>query len=588
MTDETSPRALFPNPPVIDFVPEKEQCLCGGQLVVQKTRRKTVLAMTGPFSVRETVLECPSCSQVFVSDALLRIVQSRCTVAYDVLVFVGQALFRRYRTTQEVRVELAARNVLLSASEINYLGRKFISQLAIGHSLAIPRIRQKMKLQGGYVLHLDATHDGEAPALMTSMDSLSKIVLANVKLPSEHADYIVPFLRKMQSDYGTPRDCVHDMGLGICKAIAEVFPGIRDFICHFHFLRDIGKDFLEPAYTELRNGLRRHSASTRLHALVRETRADLCDTASVSLLPNAIKALAPVENTENLPVAVTYSLALWALQGKKTGDGYGFPFDRPLVNLVDRILELNRCIPDLLTRLTEDHQRSNRTLAKLAKIVSDIAKDSVICQAIEELHWRALVFDRLRKAMRIALVDGDNGLNDDGTSKAMTSIRKGVEQFRHELEIDPKLVNDQLCRKMAMQIDKYRDNLFADPIEVETLNGIVTIYPQRTNNIMEQFFRGVRSGHRRKSGNDSMSRTLQTMLADTPLVKNLDNQEYVKILLNGKTNLEELFAEVALIPSSKADKTEEETERILPGFKKIIKSQNLPDQVKQLLTKPIK
>jgi hypothetical protein len=251
-------------------------------------------------------------------------------------------------------------------------------------------------------------------------------------------------------------------------------------------------------------------------------------------------------------------------------------------------LELNRCIPDLLTRLTEDHQRSNRTLAKLAKIVSDIAKDSVICQAIEELHWRALVFDRLRKAMRIALVDGDNGLNYDGTSKAMTSIRKGVEQFRHELEIDPKLVNDQLCRKMAMQIDKYRDNLFADPIEVETLNGIVTIYPQRTNNIMEQFFRGVRSGHRRKSGNDSMSRTLQTMLADTPLVKNLDNQEYVKILLNGKTNLEELFAEVALIPSSKADKTEEETERILPGFKKIIKSQNLPDQVKQLLTKPIK
>ena len=80
---------------------------------------------------------------------------------------------------------------------------------------------------------------------------------------------------------------------------------------------------------------------------------------------------------------------------------------------------------------------------------------------------------------------------------------------------------------MAEQIDKYGDRLFADPIEVDTPNGKVTIYPQRTNNILEQFFRGIRRAHRRKTGNDSMGRTLQTMLADTPLVKNLDNPAYM-------------------------------------------------------------
>ena len=137
-----------------------------------------------------------------------------------------------------------------------------------------------MKLAGGYVLHLDATHEGDAPALMTGIDSLSKIVLANVKLPSEHADHIVPFLRKLQTDYGTPRACVHDMGTGICKAVAEVFPGIRDFICHFHFLRDIGKDFLEPAYAKLRKRLRSHATSSRLHALVRDTRQCLSEQSS--------------------------------------------------------------------------------------------------------------------------------------------------------------------------------------------------------------------------------------------------------------------------------------------------------------------
>ncbi len=58
-----------------------------------------------------------------------------------------------------------------------------------------------MKLAGGYVLHLDATHEGEARALMTGMDSLSDIVLANMKVPSEKVDHVVPFLRKLQADY---------------------------------------------------------------------------------------------------------------------------------------------------------------------------------------------------------------------------------------------------------------------------------------------------------------------------------------------------------------------------------------------------
>jgi hypothetical protein len=86
---------------------------------------------------------------------------------------------------------------------------------------------------------------------MTGIDGLSRLVLANVKVPSEQAERIIPFLEKIKSDYGAPIACVHDMGTGICKAVATVFAGTRDFICHFHFLRDAGKDLLEPAYRPL-------------------------------------------------------------------------------------------------------------------------------------------------------------------------------------------------------------------------------------------------------------------------------------------------------------------------------------------------
>lgn len=549
-----------------------------------KTRKKTVLCLTGPFIAHETVYKCPSCARIFVSDALLLLVPSRCNVAYDVLVFVGQALFQRYRNIEEVRIELLVHNVSISASEIGYLGRKFIMYMAIGHRLATPHIRENMKRQGGYILHLDATHDGEAPALMTSIDSISKIVLENVKLPSEHTDYVVPFLSKIQSVYGSPIACVHDMGLGICKAVAVVFPGVPDFICHFHFLRDIGKDFMEPAYKVLRNALRKHSASTQLHALVREMRTNLSDDAAlIPPLLDAINGVNFLENSDLLPVAAAYSLALWALQGKKSGDGYGFPFDRTLLEFAGRLLELSLCLPELLAQSPADKRLNYKPLVKLAKIVSAISKDSELCQAVEELHWRGMQFDRLREVMRIAPVDGSDGLNDDGTPQIIATIREGVELFRQGLDSDPKLVPDRLCRKMATQIDKYSKQLFADPIEVKTATGTVLIYPQRTNNILEQFFRGMRSGHRRKTGNNSMSRALQTMLADTPLVKNLDNQEYVKILLNGKATLEELFAEIAAyLPTFKEDNNELETGRILPGFRKLINLKNLPAQVANL------
>jgi len=490
LTQETMPSVLFPRAPVVSFAPETNACPCGGSLLVQKTRRKKVLSMIGPFVARETVAQCTLCSRTFNSDTLLRLVASRCNVAYDVLVFVGQALFRRHRNAQEVRSELIVRNVRLSTSEIEYLGRKFVTHLALGHQQATPRIRQTMEISGGYVLHIDAMHEGEAPALMTGIDSLSEIVLANVKLPSEHSDHIIPFLRKLQTDYGTPTACVHDMGAGILKAIAEVFPGIRDFICHFHFLRDIGKDFLEPADAQLRKRLRSHATSSRLHALVRDTRQCLVEQSSTcAMLAKTIKDAGPLEDVGLMPAAATYSLTLWALQGKHGGDGYGFPFDRPLLDFAQRLLEFYARLPELLDfLLTDDEACDNQAIWKLALEVSYVGDDSQLCRAVEELRWRSAVYDRLREAMRIAPVDGSNGLNDEGTPATMSTIRQAVQKFRSELDTDPKLANDPLCLKMAEQIDRYGDKLFADPITVNTPNGPTTIYPQRTNNISRGSF----------------------------------------------------------------------------------------------------
>lgn len=77
---------------------------------------------------------------------------------------------------------------------------------------------------------------------------------------------MIPFFRQLQQDYGDPIALVHDMAKGIMAAIKEVFPSVKDFVCHFHFLRDIGKDLLEHENSLIRDSLK----NSKIKSILRE------------------------------------------------------------------------------------------------------------------------------------------------------------------------------------------------------------------------------------------------------------------------------------------------------------------------------
>jgi hypothetical protein len=70
---------------------------------------------------------------------------------------------------------------------------------------------------------------------------------------------------------------------------------------------------------------------------------------------------------------------------------------------------------------------------------------------------------------------------------------------------------------------------------------------------------------------------LKSMLVDTPLVKSLDNPDYMAILLNGKADLEELFANMDPIFVPSEIELQSGVDCVLPGFRKIIKLPALPE-----------
>jgi hypothetical protein len=56
----------------------------------------------------------------------------------------------------------------------------------------------------------------------------------------------------------------------------------------------------------------------------------------------------------------------------------------------------------------------------------------------------------------------------------------------------------------------------------------------------------------------------------------------MKILLNGKPNLEELFAELEINAAANDWLPDADADRILPGFKQLARMPNLPDRITQM------
>lgn len=579
-------RRLFTEPPVIDFRSTHGLCShCRAPLKVHKTHLRGVSTLhVGTFQAREIILTCPACGRRYPSEELSRLVPSGARFGYDVLVYVGRALFLRYRNEEEVVAELAERNIRISPREVSVLGRKFILYLALAHQRCSPRIQQAMQRRGGYVLHLDGTKEGVSPLLMSSLDSLSEIVLGNVKVPAESEEHIVPFLQRLKETFGIPLALVHDMGAGILRAVAKVFPNLPDFICHFHFLRDIGNDLMGEDYDRIRQRLRKHEIAAKLRSHAKALKRRIEPRLLAQLAAGISDRLPSDTQREIFPRASAYSLILWALEGKTQGDGYGFPFDRPHLSFVKRIQRVYRLLDQMKDVELRGQWRDNMPYFDLLNDLRAVMEDTHLEQAVQNLEHHILIFDRLRHALRIALPAGSRGLNDDGSVGNIRSIEQRVKAFRAWLTARSDYPQNQKAASLIAQLDKYWAKLFADPITVQTPSGPVTIQPQRTNNLLEQFFRYLKRAHRRRTGQASTSRLLRTMLAEAPLVKNLQNPAYLALLLDGKATIEEVFADIDIATvREEARKLQRDLDPVPLTIRRLVGNPDYPEKLLAML-----
>lgn len=293
----------------------------------------------GTFIAHHTTLYCKKHRElgIYRSKELDELVADNSNVAYNVIVEVGKLRFMENRQVNEILFSLLNKHsVELSTSEIELLIDKFIFYLAAVHQESSALIRAEIKKQGGYILHLDATCEGDSPKLVSSVDAVSGFVLYSAKITSENRDELVIFLEQIKACFGIPYAVVSDMSKAIKAAVADVFGDIPHFICHFHFLSAIGKLLFEKEQLALSKALSKAAISGKLKA-IRRNMAKNFEVFSIEEIEKYLAAPEKLGKTREATEMLAYYLIQWILDHRSEGNGYGFPFDQRHLNFYERL-----------------------------------------------------------------------------------------------------------------------------------------------------------------------------------------------------------------------------------------------------------
>jgi len=218
---------------------------------------------------------------------------------------------------------------------------------------------------------------------------------------------------------------------------------------------------------------------------------------------------------------------------ENNGDGYGFPFDRPkfayyksLKLIYEQMVEIER-----LGFFGQDLLKKCR-FYKIKQVLSSVLADDELAKEVEDIEIHIEHFDRLREIMRIAIPGDKKGLNDQGKIKnesellqMETKLKGYIGELESEMKKLPKL------KVVVTHLEKYWDKIFARGIQVNIQGETKTIFPHRTNNTSEQFYRRLKQILRRLHGNSKVNKDLIYLPEEIALIENLSNQTYISNLL---------------------------------------------------------
>jgi hypothetical protein len=268
--------------PRVDFISEAQNCvICKSHLKTQKSTTRIMSTLeTGTFQCREVIKECTKDSShpTVHSEALAKIIKPRHSCGYDIMVDVGLLRYLYGKQREEIRTELYHKiGRILSDGNITNLCDRFLNYLETLHEIKSPYLREHIQ-KYGYQLHIDATCENGRGGVLVCMEGNNGWVLMAGKIPSENEQYMLPIVEKAVRLFGEPISTMRDLGCGMEKTTKSLKArGVRDLICHYHFLQAVGEKLFENHYDTLRKIIRQCNVRSDLWTVLRDLKNHLVE-----------------------------------------------------------------------------------------------------------------------------------------------------------------------------------------------------------------------------------------------------------------------------------------------------------------------
>jgi hypothetical protein len=576
VNDRTRKQMLNSSGVLISICENPGRCpICQGQWHVQKTtphHGKTI--GHGQFEIRETIHVCANRCRLDSGKLVTRRANSLAkhiipgkTVGYDVMTFVGLQRFVHHRQREEIReLVLHEHGIPLSSGTISNLTKLFLGYLLKLHDKHIEQLRDALNSDGGWPLHIDATCEDGRGTLLVALAGWRRWVLGSWKIPTEHTQAILPCLHEIVKKFGAPCAIMRDLGRAITLAVntllAELELDIPVLACHMHFLKDIGKDLLTPAYGELRALFKQYKTLAKLRALSRELGRKIGNNSSQAREHVKVwqsRASADHSVPQGVAgIATVRSIAQWVIDYKADSTGHDYPFDRPYLDLYDRCMTACRAVDAFIYKTPSD-PKVLKTLKRLRRIIAPVASEMPFEQIARRLRSRSKLFDELRDTLRLVPKSSSGRtkrrvsetITSDQTAGELWDIRQQVGNLTDSLKKrrpkrgpakDTRMAIDLILR----HIKDHSDYLWGHVISISKETGKQIRIVDRTNNIIESFFRCMKHDERRRSGRKILTQDFENLPPEAALAYNLTCPDYVSIVCGSLEYLHEAFAKIDL------------------------------------------
>lgn len=518
---------------------------CCSKVLKTTFRHKVVSLEYSKFQAREKVRRFPK------DTSLAIIVPKGSNYGYDIISAVGVGSFIEGRKLSDIKEELETQiaNFNIPYSSLYDQQRKFLFYFGELHRASTPLIRDYLCSVGKVGWLIDGTLEPGTDVFFGVKECLKNIMLDCFKIPTENEKDIKKCLQSVGVRFGRPYEIIHDLSSVIQKACDTLGWDIIQRICHFHFTKDVGSDLYDLPNEMLSKQIKKLKLKLHLKTQ-RKNQGQWLRTTVNNRNTLMLEKLLKGQEVPQLDNAIFgrelfLSLNHWMLDYANDGSRQGYPFDPYLLYFHRRSVTVHEAIGRILQSCSSENVIP-RCLGYLSEKLETYLSDPEIITASDLYEKAFKIFTKIRSCLRLVDAKKNNSPiyeSYDISPLEQKKILNNILDLKSWLNKEIQTTNDASEKKLydiaSQHIEKYEPYLINES-GINFNNEKVV----RTTNKLEQHWGGAKRIKRQITGKKKLTRELNSLPKEFMLVQNLNNPDYVDLVIGSIEALPRKLADV--------------------------------------------